>query len=102
MGVFLQRWGVSYALRGLIVLPQAMMWLWLLQEAGEPPHPTWTGAMRDIPWGTGTLSHPQSQAAKPSGCVRALTMLNVPEEPQLGPLTTPTGPRLSYGGGCWS
>lgn len=71
-----------------------MMWLWLLQEAGEPPHPTWTVAMRDIPLDTATLSHPQSQAAKPSRCLRALMSLNVPEEPQLGLQTTSMGAEL--------
>lgn len=71
-----------------------MMWLWLLQEAGEPPHPTWTVAMRDIPLDTATLSHPQSQAAKPSRCVRALMSLNVSEEPQLGLPTASMGAEL--------
>lgn len=104
-GVFLRCWGVHDTLRGLILQVQAMIWHSLLQEAerATPPHMDW-GSERH-PLATETPIPLQNQIAKPSKCVRALRALmslNGPEDHQLGPVPTPTGPRPSYRGRCCS
>lgn len=90
---------------GLILQLRAMMWDLLLQEAGGATPSQLDQGHERQPLATGTLSSLQNQTAKSSRCVRApraLTSLNVPEEPQLGPPPTAMGPGIGYGGGCWS